>query len=74
MSQPNDAEQDRTYFTGDRANYRAALDAYTAALADEGVTADAVLVAAAIRVGLAELGIEVSSIRGFGIAQAQRST
>src|SRR3954471_7061968 len=70
MSQPNETEQDRTYWSGDRANYRELVDALTAAEAHEGLTADAVLIAAAIRVGLAELTLEVSSIRGFGIAQA----
>ena len=63
-------DQDRTYFTGDRANYRELLDEYNALTHDENATADARLIAAAIRVGLAEQAIELSSIRGFGVGQA----
>jgi hypothetical protein len=71
MSEPQD-EPDRTYFTGDRSNYRALLDYYNSAQVNEHVSADALLIAAAIRVGLAEQAIELSSIAGFGVDQATR--
>ena len=59
----------RTYFTGDQANYRALLDYYTAAQENEHVSADALLIAAAIRVGLAEQAVELSRMRAFGVGQ-----
>jgi hypothetical protein len=70
----SDTEQevDRTYFTGDRSNYRQLLDHYNEARANVNVSEDALLIAAAIRVGLAEQAIELSSIAGFGVDQATR--
>jgi hypothetical protein len=71
MSEPQD-EPDRTYFTGDRTNYRNLLDAFNNVLANEKVSYDARAIAYAIRVGLAEQAIELSSIAGFGVDQATR--
>lgn len=65
-------EQDRTYWTGDRENYKQLQSHYNTMLASETVTDDGILVAAAIRAGLAELAVELSSVRGFGIGQAKK--
>jgi hypothetical protein len=63
-------EQDRTYFTGDRENYKQLQQLYNES--NENVSPDALLIAAAIRAGLAEIAVEISSIRGFGVDQASR--
>jgi hypothetical protein len=63
-------DQDRTYFTGDRENYKQLQKLYNDS--DENVSPDALLIAAAIRAGLAEIAVEISSIRGFGVDQASR--
>ena len=69
MSQ-DQAEQDRTFWTGDRENYKERQQAYLDALSNSDQAAPETVVALAIRAGLSELAVEVSSIRGFGVNQA----
>ena len=69
MSEQN-TDQDRTYWTGDRDNYKQHQGGYQDAL--EHASPDARAVALAIRAGLAEIAVEISSIRGFGIEQASK--
>jgi hypothetical protein len=64
---------DPIYYTGNRQNYYKLLDHFNAAMELEGVSDDARVIALAIRVGLAEQAVELSSMRGFGVGQATRS-
>jgi hypothetical protein len=64
------SSEDKTNWTGDRGNYADTQQAFVAALEHAGP--DARAVALAVRAGLAEIAVEVSSIRGFGVGQAKK--
>jgi hypothetical protein len=63
-------QEDKSGWTGDRARYADAQRAYEAAVNEADANAKAV--AFAVRAGLAEIAVEISSIRGFGVAQAKK--
>jgi hypothetical protein len=65
-------DQDRTYWTGDRENYKELQRIYHSAVDNEHISADAMLIASAIRAGLAEIAVEIHNVAGFGIDQASR--
>jgi hypothetical protein len=65
-------DQDRTYFTGDRENYKQLQAAFNTTAQHEQISPDGLALAYAIRAGLAEIAVEISSIRGFGVDQASR--
>jgi hypothetical protein len=70
MSEGHD--QDRTSWTGDRDNYKQLQLAFQIALQHEQLSPDGHAIALAMRSGLAEIAVEISSIRGFGVEQAAR--
>jgi hypothetical protein len=69
-----DTQQDTSSWTGDRNRYAEMQRAFDASLAELQRAEDrsARAVALAIRAGLAEIAVEISSVRGFGIGQAQK--
>jgi hypothetical protein len=66
------SEQDKSNWTGDRDRFADYQRQFDHAMSGEQLSADGAAVALAIRAGLAEIAVEVSSIRGFGVGQQSK--
>jgi hypothetical protein len=67
-------EKDKTGWTGDRERYGELQKSFELQAAVAGISAEALVIAYAVRAGLAEIAVEISSIRGFGVGQAAKRT
>lgn len=59
-------------YTGEADHWKDAEKAFNSALAAGAASADAQLVALAIRAGLAELSVDISQVRAFGTGRAKQ--